>query len=419
MQAKAIQVTLPSELVRMTAIAYPSKTISASIKTALNDAIIFDLKGIRNAIAPDYYYVNTTFSSRKERRTYSIRLDDAIVNLFRIYLGGGIHISNLIENALYKALTLSSKKESTLLDCTQETKTIYVYGNKYDDVMTSAIRMVTDGKKWDNSIEFCAGGLGIHANHRLARKERINDSDSEKINFYRCVKENPALLKSYCYILNPSTESKYQSLLAKQKDYGKLSDSRSNRCFKPDYERAAVFMIKNLILQRERSKPSFTGKRYTMREKYFENIGALSIRLKNTKISNMGLFDIWNGHYVSENTLIILDPPYLLADIYNNKENEFTYKDHIALRDKLLQHKGDFIYFCRITASRLKSLTEKQLHVGDFAMCSRIDDLYCGHGLYYLDVKLNNGSVDRIIANFSFDNARLYDKPNTTNYYKK
>lgn len=39
-----------------------------------------------------------------------------------------------------------------------------------------------------------------------------------------------------------------------------------------------------------------------------------------------------------------------------------------------------------------------------------MDNLYFGHSLYYIDIPLNDGVIERIITSFPFKDAKSYGK---------
>lgn len=93
------------------------------------------------------------------------------------------------------------------------------------------------------------------------------------------------------------------------------------------------------------------------------------------------------------------------------KKNKFGQKEHERLANLLRlvkqNNKNDFIYFCRITAPH-KYQNEENSEEYNIDMKGCIDDLYYGHGFYYVDVMLNSTTTERIITSFKFDGATLY-----------
>ena len=78
---------------------------------------------------------------------------------------------------------------------------------------------------------------------------------------------------------------------------------------------------------------------------------------------------------------------------------------------------NDFIYFCRITATRKKDQKTKEitnranLPAEDRHMEGMIDDLYWGYGFYYIDIPYGtDGTIERIITSFKFNKAKEYEK---------
>lgn len=89
------------------------------------------------------------------------------------------------------------------------------------------------------------------------------------------------------------------------------------------------------------------------------------IRLKETKIYNMDILELIEKNKNAQNTIFIVDPPYLNTNVYKNdiltlQNKEFGYKEHVKLAKLLRQitkegENNDFIYFCRITATLFQS----------------------------------------------------------------
>lgn len=149
-------------------------------------------------------------------------------------------------------------------------------------------------------------------------------------------------------------------------------------------------------------------------------------KLKDTVIHEKDIFKVINKYRKNPNTLFIVDPNYLNANAYLDriikKPEEygaaFGLNEHKKLAKLLCSTKknfgNDFIYFCRITATRKKDKKNKvisdpkELEILDRDLKETINDLYYNHGLYYLDVELDNGTIERIITSFPFEDATPY-----------
>lgn len=147
------------------------------------------------------------------------------------------------------------------------------------------------------------------------------------------------------------------------------------------------------------------------------------MRLANVSILENDLFHIIKKYMYDQDTLFIVDPIYLDTNVYTQRTirtatkhgANFGWKEHQQLAKVLQKISGDFIYFCRITATRHRNqqgnLTDdtETLARADIEMRGRIDDLYWGHGFYFFDVSLDVG-VERIITSFPFEGATPYEE---------
>ena len=138
------------------------------------------------------------------------------------------------------------------------------------------------------------------------------------------------------------------------------------------------------------------------------------------------IFDILKKYKQKKDTLFIVDPIYRDANVYTQRRilpntehgKDFGWKEHQHLAKELRSIKGDFIYFCRTTATRHKNIegilldTQENIRRKDVEMLGRIDDLYWGYGFYYKDVPLDNCTIERIITSFDFDGSTPYGRSN-------
>ena len=84
----------------------------------------------------------------------------------------------------------------------------------------------------------------------------------------------------------------------------------------------------------------------------------------------MDILELIEKNKNAQNTIFIVDPPYLNTNVYKNdiltlQNKEFGYKEHVKLAKLLRQitkegKNNDFIYFCRITATRKKDQKTKK-----------------------------------------------------------
>ena len=307
---------------------------------------------------------------------------------------------------------------------------IHILGSKWDDRMCGAIEkiFVTSNIYWQISVETCAGALGIHMNHCHAKSQVINDDDWNKMNLYRAIKESPEelILKMICIPVDKSTFNKLKEEAAKEKK--QLKQSKIKVSSKIDINAAARYLYLNIVSFRHMGNTFLN----TIKEKnYRENltrIYSFHEKLKDTVIHEKDIFKVINKYRKNPNTLFIVDPNYLDANAYLDRtikkpENygaTFGLDEHKKLAKLLCSIKknsgNDFIYFCRITATRKKDKKNKvisdpeELKILDRDLKEKINDLFYKfkQHLYYLDVELDNGTTERIITSFPFKDATPY-----------
>lgn len=413
MKRRLTTITISEKLVEMACERYAEKKISASIINGLLDFFLLPKKSQRTDSFSLHQLLN--IKERQSKKNISIRLPEALFNMLSTLQSDSTFsetVEIILATSLYFPLEKANfPKESLHL--------LRVMGSKFDSRMEDAISHIfkTAGRKWETSVETCAGALGIHCNHHLATKrEFINDDDWEKINLYKAVKENPRQLLLHALSLDASPAV--------------FNELKRQPSVQPtnviNYAEAAKFLFLNANSYLNDGSTFLTGMNNRRWLKRLISIYPLHKRLQNTKIVEADLFKVINKYRALSNALFIVDPPYLDTNVYrgrtvrNETENgkEFGWSEHQKLAKLLSQLKtkngNDFIYFCRITATRKKNKvnhivsTTKELRSNDQHIKGMVDDLYYGHGFYYLDVELDNGTLERIITSFPFEGATLY-----------
>lgn len=292
---------------------------------------------------------------------------------------------------------------------------LYVWGNKWDPQMQDAIRNIKDTAvniTWDTCVEPCAGGLGIYSNFKFADTEILNDCNWNTMNLYKAIQENPRELITWARSLNVDTATFEQ-----QKALTKSIKPSS----KVNYEIAAGYLFLDInSYKRKCGSPD----NHMSNSKYHKALAAiypLHQRLNQcsnhfrqvTELCNTDIFKVIEKYRKQKRVIFIIDPPYLDSDLYNGKKNTFGEEEHKRLANLLRlvkQNNGnDFIYFCRITAPK-KYQNKPNAEEYNRHMKGCIDDLYYGHDFYFVDVKLDGHTTERIITSFKFDGAIEYGK---------
>lgn len=273
-----------------------------------------------------------------------------------------------------------------------------VPGSKRDKRMQEAITQVLDSRHYDTSIEPCGGALEIHLNFQVADTEIVCDTDPDKINLYRVLQKHHKAFAARA--------------LAHQIDSATFSMMKESKPTN-SVDKAVRFFYLNLNSVRNTGE---TFKGMTPRA-YWNAIAAtyaLHARLRNTQIHKRDIFSTLSGRNLPDGrTLLLVDPPYLKTKTYRQN---LTSNDHSSLATRLqtLCRKGtfDLVYFCRITDGHDKSDTEQQALKlrNDIIMKGRIDELYYNHGMFFKDIPLDHGIIERIITSFPFKGATFYGK---------
>lgn len=290
----------------------------------------------------------------------------------------------------------------------------YVMGNKWNPEMQKAIKRIaeTADTAWDNSIETCAGGLGIFSNIMFAQNQILNDNDWNKANLLKVIKDYPRKL-----IIGA------RALEVNKRTFDMLKDCKVTPSKSPNIAAAVRFLYMNLnaVL----GQCEYLAKDATT-EKYWKRLGQvypLHLQLQNVEIQDMDIFNILKKYRKTDKTVFLIDPPYLDTSGYEKRivrnEPQYGLKFGLEQHQKLArilrnikQKDGnDFIYFCRVTATRHKDKDKKQckntpeeLAKMDRELQREIGKLYFGHGFYYMDVSTQGDeTTERIITSFNFD----------------
>ena len=160
--------------------------------------------------------------------------------------------------------------------------------------------------------------------------EVFNDFNSNLVNLYRCVRDNPAKLKyKLRYVLNSREDFRWIAYLHKRGLFPKFHD----------YDRAAKF-YQIIRYSYGSTLDSFASQPHSIWGD-FPLIDMASRRLQKVIIENQD-FEILIKHYDSPVSFFYCDPPYFATENYY-KDVGFTAKDHIRLCETLAGIKGKFL----------------------------------------------------------------------------
>jgi len=180
----------------------------------------------------------------------------------------------------------------------------------------------------DRYVEVFGGGGWVLFHKQPWKFEVYNDFNPNLANLYRCVREHPEeLCEELRYMLNSRTDFEYvRNLLNTKTEI-------------TDIKRAAYFyqIIRHSYAS---GLDSFGAQPHNM-WRNFPVIHQASSRLQNVVVENKD-FEKLIKQYDRPNTMFYLDPPYFETEDYY-EDVGFTEKDHIRLRDTLLNIKGYFL----------------------------------------------------------------------------
>lgn len=175
------------------------------------------------------------------------------------------------------------------------------------------------------------GGAGWVLFHKPPDSfEVFNDANSNLVNLYRCVRDNPRkLIYKLKFMINSRDDFRY------------IAEQRRNGLFARfhDYDRAAKFYY--LIVNSYANKTmQYCCKSISMWAK-FPLIERAAARLQSVTVENRD-FEALIKQYDRPNSFFYCDPPYYSTESFY-KDVDFTHKDHERLRNTLLEIDGKFL----------------------------------------------------------------------------
>lgn len=160
--------------------------------------------------------------------------------------------------------------------------------------------------------------------------EIFNDFNKNLVNLYRCVRDNPNRLKyKLKYVLNSREDFRWIAFLHKNGIFQRFHD----------YDRAAKF-YQLIRYSYGSSLESFASRPHSIWGD-FPLIDMVSRRLQKVVIENQD-FETLIKHFASPVSFFYCDPPYYDTESYY-KDVNFSKKDHIRLRDSLMESGGKFL----------------------------------------------------------------------------
>lgn len=403
-----LAIALIEECERVYGAIYGITSISTAVIYALADFLLMPLSEQKL----DTFAIHQLFASVKKRkamRPLTIRIPQKLYNTI-VALSGKKSVSETVAMMLSRTLYIVSRQAHSAVPCST---LLYVWGNKSNPLMQDTIRNIKStavNVAWDICVEPCAGGLGIYSNIKFADTEILNDCNWNTMNLYKAIQEDPRELIMWARSLQVDTATFEQ-----QKNLLKSIKHSS----KVDYEAASAYLFLNINSYKHKGG---SPDKHMSNGKYHRALAAiypLHQRLNQrtnpsgqvTQLCNADIFKVIEKYRKQKNILFIIDPPYLEADLYNTRKSAFGEEEHAHLANLLslvkLNNGNDFIYFCRITAPK-RYQNQPNAKAYNCHMQGCIDDLYYGQGFFYIDVKLDDATIERVITSFNFDGATAY-----------
>lgn len=311
-------------------------------------------------------------------------------------------LKTLSEKIEYCIIAMIVKYQSATL-----VQPIRLPGSKWGE-MRKVPQTLLAGRSYKKVVEPCVGALGIFCNIDCAEEIILNDYDTGKYCFYGELRANPTRLLNRLLSEQPAIKKYklYDEILKKidPSSFNKQSSGYSNA------EIADMFFYKNYYCKDRRAKGQIPLNKKPSLEyvcsllKVAERLRGFMVESPEThdfprpvRLSNQDLLELIPKHNCKD-TLIICDPPYLFTGAYG--EN-LTIEQHKQLAHLLKKHKGDFIYFCRLT-ERSHNETYESPRLRAF-----ITDKYASFEHYFMDIQTRDG-LERVITNFKFDGGTPY-----------
>lgn len=199
--------------------------------------------------------------------------------------------------------------------------------------------------------------------------EVFNDFNSNLVNLYRCVRDNPAKLKyKLRYVLNSREDFRWLVFLHKKGIFTRFHD----------YDRAAKFY--QLIRYSYGSAlESFASQPHSIWND-FPLIDMASRRLQKVIIENQD-FEVLIKHYDSPGSFFYCDPPYYATESYY-KDVGFTKNDHVRMRDTLSKIKGKFLVSYNDCPEIRELWAYEGIHIESVSRMDNFRQRYSGGTMY-------------------------------------
>lgn len=274
-------------------------------------------------------------------------------------------------------------------------------------------------------IEPFAGGASIFFAKPKVKFNQLNDIDSDLVNVYRVIRDNPEDLVHFL-TKRPELESRVPKELSEGVDFGMPlpADKDLHRFFKNEFEpknnieRAGKWFYLNRTsysgIMNQQNMYWGYGDKFSMQPKNWpQNIRRTSQKLQDIEISNLDFETVIDN--APDKALLFVDPPYFNADQDKFYRHFFTREDHLRLEKCLRRNSHRLFIF--VTYDNTPAIREMyswmtEMHDKEWNYCiQRTDDQrnrtirkgerYKGKELFILNYRT------QVVADFAASGAQL------------
>ena len=181
--------------------------------------------------------------------------------------------------------------------------------------------------KHDRYVEVFAGGLSMFFRKKSARRSIVNDVDKNLINLYISILEKNEEFKEYLFWY-PKSRSLHKIL-------NDTFDKELTDFDLPNGKRAAdyFYLIRNTFNKTLVNNTMSTDAYWNT--DIWEELMYSREKLDNTLIENLDFETLIEKHEPKKGDFWYLDPPYIVADTRKYYTHNFSYEDHVRLKENI------------------------------------------------------------------------------------
>jgi DNA adenine methylase len=183
-------------------------------------------------------------------------------------------------------------------------------------------------------VEVFAGGLSMFFRKKSAKRSIVNDVDRNLINLYICILEKNKEFRERLFWYPKSRD--LHKIINKSFDKTLLDFDIPNGKRAADY----FYLIRNTF-NKTLANNTLSSDSYWNTDIWNELMYSRN-KLNNTLIDNLDFEALIEKHEPQEGDFWYLDPPYIVADTRKYYTFNFTYEDHVRLKENIdiIHNKG-------------------------------------------------------------------------------